>query len=99
MATPDSIGTCDCLNCGREVFVRKNRGGFAYFRCEGCGVAVQHHIHRHSETFIKNRVRLEDQEVAQVVQAEKMPAPKAAEKPAQKVPARGSLAELLGVAS
>lgn len=59
MATPDSVGTAACCNCNREVFVRKNRGGFAYYRCECCGIAVQHHIMRHSESFLRSKVKLE----------------------------------------
>lgn len=66
MAMPDSIGTVSCCNCGRETFVRKNRGGFAYYRCEGCGVSVQHHIMRHSEGFVKNRVKPEKEAVPDV---------------------------------
>lgn len=83
MATPDSIGQAECLNCGREVYVRKNRGGFAYCRCEGCGVNVQHHIMRHSEAFIKNRVRLEGEPESR--EKPQKAAPPAVEKPAQPV--------------
>ena len=53
MAMPDSVCTTKCWNCDHEVFVRKNKGGFAYYRCEACGVGVQHHIHRNSESFIR----------------------------------------------
>jgi len=97
MATPDSIGTSDCQNCGREVFVRKNRGGFAYYRCEACGCAVQHHIHRGSESFIKNRVRLENLPVAVAPGKEISPENKKEISPEKSKPARGSLAELMGV--
>lgn len=90
MATPDSIGQADCLNCGREVYVRKNRGGFAYCRCEGCGVNVQHHIMRHSEAFIRNRVRLEGEPESR--EKPQKAAPSAVEKTEQPIsqPAKSS---------
>lgn len=83
MATPDSIGTASCCNCAREVFVRKNRGGFAYYRCEGCGIAVQHHISRHSDAFVKNRVKLESEPVPEARKKPEKAAPVAIEKTAQ----------------
>lgn len=88
MATPDSVGTSQCHNCTYPIFVRRNRGNFAYYRCERCGFAGQHHITRYSEEFIKGRVTLEKPEAA-------VPAA-APEKPA---PAKGSLAELMGARS
>lgn len=83
MATPDSIGVAQCCNCGREVFVRKNRGNFAYYRCEGCGIAVQHHIARHSDAWVKSHVKLEN---VQAPEPEKKPDIPAAKPVAQAKP-------------
>jgi len=92
MATPDGIGESECLNCGRAVVVRKNRGGFAYCRCEGCGVNVQHHIMRHSEAFIQKRVRLEG--APESLKKPEKAAPAAPAKPAaQPVPEAGKKPE------
>lgn len=95
MATPDSIGTTSCCNCDREVFVRKNRGGFAYYRCEGCGVSVQHHILRHSASFIEKRVKLEAEPVANTGKKPEKPAPAAAAKPAAPAPEKPAKRGLL----
>lgn len=60
MATPDAIGTAPCGNCGRSVYVRKNRGGFAYSRCEHCTFEGRFHNARNSDAFVKSRVKLEE---------------------------------------
>lgn len=61
MATPDAIGTCSCGNCAKRVYVRKNKGSFAYYRCENCTFEGRFHNIRHSEAFIKSSVSpLED---------------------------------------
>ena len=95
MATPESIGTAACSNCAHEVFIRKNRSGYAYYRCEACGVMVQHHIARESAKFIAAKVKLHDDkpEAPTKPAAKNSPAPKAA--PADK-PAAAGFRTLLG---
>lgn len=77
MATPDAIGTASCGNCTRPVYVRKNRGSFAYYRCEHCTFEGRFHNLKNSEAFIKGRVKLEAE-----------PEPQAGKKPEKPEPPR-----------
>lgn len=51
MAHIETIGWGKCRECGGSVAVKLNRSGLAYFRCDHCGVAVQHHWKRTSDRF------------------------------------------------
>lgn len=56
MATPESIGVATCSGCKRDVDVKKNSGGFAYYRCP-CGKEARTHNASSSRRFISEYVR------------------------------------------
>lgn len=57
MATPESIGVTACAGqCSRDVDVKKNSGGFAYYHCP-CGHSERTHNASSSRSFIAKRVR------------------------------------------
>lgn len=99
MASPEAIGTAVC-QCGEKVYVCKNKGGFAYYRCGCCGVEVRHHRHSASGKFVAEKVSLfqqEKQEPAPVVQPAAKPEPTPKPAKVQQKPAPGSVASFLGL--
>jgi hypothetical protein len=78
MATPETIGTADCENCGALVYVKKNRGGFPYYRCGACDHASQEHSAKGTRLFMA-RVTLGA--------ADEDAAPEAGKKPENAAPA------------
>lgn len=85
-------GECDC--CGGAVAIKRNRSQKAYYRCDHCGVLVQHHWQRTSDKVLAALGHVE--KAAQVVdqgqaQAEKI-APK---KPATQAAAGRSMVSML----
>lgn len=89
VATPESIGTAVCT-CGHTVYVRENAGGFAYYRCERCGVEYRHHIKRESAAWVAAKVTRHTPEKPE--EDRKVEPSKPPEKPA-----KSGLRTLLGV--
>lgn len=86
-------GKCQC--CGGAVAVKCNRSGMAYYRCDHCGVQVQHHWRRVSDKFL---AEIGFSPVEEKPQPAAAPEPAAKpEKPAPKKPAPGSVASFLGL--
>lgn len=71
-------GKCDC--CGGAVAVKRNRSNKAYYRCDHCGVQIQHHWQKTSDKLLADLGHVEPQK------AEEKAAP-VAEKIAPKKPA------------
>lgn len=91
-----TVGWGKCACCGKPVAVKRNKSKMAYFRCDHCGVHVQHHWQRTS-----------DKALAEVGFAGEEPAPvepaavdliggEKPQKAAPKKPAPGSLASMFG---
>lgn len=53
MASPETIGTCDCENCGSTAYVKKNRGGFPYYRCGACDKESREHSQKGARIFLQ----------------------------------------------
>lgn len=81
-------GVC---KCGGKVAVKQNRGGMAYFRCDHCGVQVQHHWRRTSDKFLQSLG------AGQVEEKPAAPAVVAPEKPAKSKAPAGSVASMFGL--
>lgn len=54
MASPETIGTSACENCGAVVYVKKNRGGFPYYRCGSCDRESREHSQKGARIFLQN---------------------------------------------
>lgn len=78
-----------CACCGGSVAVKCNKSGLAYYRCDHCGVQVQHHWRRTSDKLLQ-----EIGHPAEPAEPAEKPATPAA-KPAPKKPAPGSVASFL----
>ena len=89
MASPETIGTCSCENCGSTAYVKKNRGGLPYYRCGKCDKHSQEHSQAGARIFLQ-KVTLFAVEEPPVVpeKAAKSEEPKVA-------PKRPSLIEML----
>lgn len=53
MASPETIGTCQCENCGVVAYVKKNRGGLPYYRCGACDKHSQEHSQKGARIFLR----------------------------------------------
>ncbi|MDR3158352.1 MAG: Lar family restriction alleviation protein [Zoogloeaceae bacterium] len=42
-----------CPFCGERIAIKRTRNGLAYYRCDGCGVHVQHNWRSQSEEFLR----------------------------------------------
>lgn len=73
MASPETIGTCACENCGSVAYVKKNKGGHPYYRCGNCDKESREHSQRGARLFLQK---------VTLFQVE--PPPAAPEKPAEK---------------
>jgi hypothetical protein len=73
--------------------VKKNRNGLAYYKCDGCGVTVQHNWRAESDAYLKKHG------VGATKEALKAEAP-AQEKPAAEAPKKaaksGGLSDIFG---
>ncbi|MDR0673514.1 MAG: hypothetical protein LBF93_07625 [Zoogloeaceae bacterium] len=79
-------GWGSCALCGERIAVKKNRSGLAYYKCDGCGVTVQHNWRRESDAYLKKHgVGMEKREESQQQEP--------AAKPAAK---RGGLSDIFG---
>lgn len=59
MASPKTIGTVACENCGSTAYVKKNKGGFPYYRCGNCDKEGREHSEEGARLFMK-KVALRD---------------------------------------
>lgn len=90
MASPETIGTCQCENCGAVAYVKKNRGGLPYYRCGACDKESREHSQRGARIFLQ-KVTLLQTEAPAVESA------KSGEKPAPAPvpPKKPTLSEML----
>lgn len=89
MASPETIGTCVCENCGAVAYVKKNRGGLPYCRCGSCDHESREHSQKGARLFLQKVTLLEpaaDETAPE--KAVKSEAPKAP-------PKKASLADML----
>jgi hypothetical protein len=56
MATPETVALCTCQGCKRDVDVKINAGGFAYYHC-GCGHSERTHNASSSQRFMSTRTK------------------------------------------
>ncbi len=97
MATPETIGTASCANCGTLVYVKKNRGGLPYYRCGKCDHESREHSAYGTRLFMAKVTRGEfDEDAAQEPEkaGEKQAAQPAPAAPAK--PAKSGFSTLLG---
>lgn len=47
-----AIAKCERVTCGKDVAVKLNRSGLAYYRCDHCGREMKEHWQRKSDAFI-----------------------------------------------
>jgi hypothetical protein len=95
MASPETVGTCQCGNCGSLAYVKKNRGGLPYYRCGNCDEARQQHSQKGARIFLQ-KVTLFEAETpppAAAKHEEKPPVAPALQPP--KKPAKSLVATLL----
>jgi hypothetical protein len=82
-----------CAFCGERVAVKKNRGGLAYYKCDGCGVTMQHNWRAESEAYLKKHgvgvTKETPKEEAAAAETPKAEAPKKAAK-------SGGLSDIFG---
>lgn len=95
MAHSETLAWGKCAHCGGDVALKKNRSELLYYRCDHCGVSVQHHWMRSSNAALAGAgVKAEAAKPEAREEAEKEPArPAVPEKQRAKA---GSLAYLLG---
>lgn len=99
MASPETIGTCQCENCGSVAYVKRNKGGLPYYRCGNCDKESREHSQRGARIFLQ-KVKLYEAEAPAPAPAKPeetqpaKPAPKAAP---QTKAAAGSVASFLGL--
>lgn len=53
MASPETIGTVACENCGAVAYVKKNRGGLPYYRCGNCDHEGREHSNKGARIFLQ----------------------------------------------
>lgn len=95
MASPETIGTCACENCGSTAYVKKNKGGFPYYRCGNCDKESREHSQKGARIFLQ-KVTLNEAEKPASTPAK--PAPEEVQKKPEKAkPAPGSVASFLGI--
>lgn len=94
MASPETIGTCVCRNCGSTAYVKKNRGGLPYYRCGSCDSENREHSQRGARIFMQKVTLFEAEKPAPAAAPE---AVKSEKKPEPKKPAAGSVASFLGL--
>lgn len=87
MASPETIGSCACENCGATAYVKKNRGGFPYYRCGACDRESREHSQKGARLFLQ-KVSLFETETppAAPVKSEEKPAPVPAPAPPKPAP-------------
>lgn len=81
MASPETVGTCACENCGSLAYVKKNRGGFPYYRCGKCDKESREHSQNGARLFMQKVSLFETEAPAAVPE-------KSSEKPAATPPAK-----------
>lgn len=91
MASPETIGTCQCENCGAVAYVKKNRGGLPYYRCGACDKESREHSQRGARIFLQKVTLLQTEAPPAVPEksGEKLAPPPAA------VPKKQTLSEML----
>lgn len=80
-----AIAKCEGSDCGKDVAVKKNRSGLAYYRCDHCGREMKHHWQRKSDAYLASLgapAPKVDQAPAAVVKTKPAPAPVASPAPA-----------------
>lgn len=93
MSACETVAWAAC-SCGGRVAVKKNRSGLAYFRCDHCGLQVQHHWRRTSDKFLQGIGAEAEEKPAAPQPAPAVVAPEKAVK--SKAPA-GSVASMFGL--
>lgn len=95
MASPETIGTCACENCGATAYVKKNRGGFPYYRCGNCDKESREHSQKGARIFLQKVTMYEPERAAPEPETAKPETVKTGKKPEPKKPAPGSVASFL----
>lgn len=52
MAYCETVAFGKCAACGERVAVKRNRSAMAYYRCDSCGVQLQHHSRKVSDKYL-----------------------------------------------
>lgn len=52
MAYCETVAFGKCAACAERVAVKRNRSGMAYYRCDSCGVQLQHHSRKVSDKYL-----------------------------------------------
>lgn len=95
MASPETVGTCNCENCGSVAYVKKNKGGFPYYRCGNCDKESREHSQKGARIFLQ-KVKLFEAETPPPAAAKSEEKPAVATPPTPpKKPAKSLVATLL----
>lgn len=49
----ETVARGKCYACSDVVAVKVNRAGKAYYRCDGCGIEMRHHLMRSSNKMLQ----------------------------------------------
>jgi hypothetical protein len=91
----ETVAWHSCACCGGAVAVKKNRSGLAYYRCDHCGVHLQHHWARSSVKLLTAAGAVEEKPAPAVEDKPKKAAPDGPDAPKKAAP--GSVAALFGL--
>jgi predicted RNA-binding Zn-ribbon protein involved in translation (DUF1610 family) len=85
-------GWGNCSLCGERIAVKKNRSGLAYYKCDGCGVTMQHNWRKESDEYLKKH----GVAGAELETSKDEEAPKAKAEAPKKAAKSGGLSEIFG---